>query len=276
MPPLRRRLLEDLPLRGLAPKTHQCDVAAVRQRAPHSRRPPDQHSEAALRPSLLSLLHDQKVAERTFRLHLYGTRFVSERTLQRPWLLCVLTRPRHSPQLPIVWSPPEVRSLLAAVTRPQAQMCLRMIDACGLRLREGTPLQVADIAPQRRLVRVRQGTGGQDRDVPPAERPLELWRLDWQHERPRPWVFPARHQPTSLSATTLQQTCTHVLRQRGLSSDASHTLCQSYATHVLARGGMARQPSTPRAPTPPDHRSRHASHPSNLRRRACHDQRPDG
>ena len=48
-----------------------------------------------------------------------------------------------------------------------------MIDACGLRLREGTPLQISDIDPQRRLVRVRQGQGGKDRDVPLADRTLQ-------------------------------------------------------------------------------------------------------
>ena len=47
-------------------------------------------------------------------------------------------------------------------------MCLRLIDACGLRLREGTPRQVADIDPPRMLVRVHQGTGGKDRFVPLA------------------------------------------------------------------------------------------------------------
>jgi integrase/recombinase XerD len=72
-----------------------------------------------------------------------------------------------------VLSPQEVRSLLALVQRSTARMCLQMISACGLRLREGTPRQVADIDPQRMLVRIRQGQGGQDRVVPLAERTLE-------------------------------------------------------------------------------------------------------
>jgi integrase len=57
-------------------------------------------------------------------------------------------------------------------------MCLRMIDACGLRLREGTHLQVSDIDPQRMLVRVSRGNGGKDRDGPLAERTLELVRQE--------------------------------------------------------------------------------------------------
>jgi integrase/recombinase XerD len=126
-----------------------------------------------------------------------------------------------------------VRSLLAVGQRSNARMCLQLIDACGLRRREGTPLQVSDLDSQRLLVRVRQGQGGKDRLVPLAERTLELWRVSWQRARPRPWWCPARHQPTPLPATTLQKTCTLVVRQRGLAKDASiHTLRHSYATHL--------------------------------------------
>ena len=66
-----------------------------------------------------------------------------------------------------------MRDLLALVKNPTARMCLRLISACGLRLREGTPLQISDIDSQRMLVRVRQGTGGKDRYVPLAAIPAD-------------------------------------------------------------------------------------------------------
>jgi hypothetical protein len=124
---LRRRMLEDLPRRGLAPTPQACSVAAVHQLAPHDRRAPDPLSEEDLRQSCLSLLNDQQVAESPCRLHLYGIRCFSARPLQRPWPLFALTRPRHRQALPGVLRPQAVRSLLAAVTRPTAQRCLRMI-----------------------------------------------------------------------------------------------------------------------------------------------------
>jgi integrase/recombinase XerD len=237
MTSLRRRMLEDLQLRGLAPTTQQCYLDAVRQLAHHYRRSPDQLSDEELRQYFLFLLNEKKVAESTFRIHLYGIRFLYERTLQRPWPVFELIRPRPRQKLPVVLSPQEVRSLLALVQRSKARMCLQMIYACGLRLREGTQLQVSDIDPQRMLVRVRQGQGGKDRLVPLADRTLELLRLYWQRARPRPWWFPARQQQTPLPATTLQKTFKRVVRQSGLAKDASvHTLRHSYATHLLERG----------------------------------------
>jgi site-specific recombinase XerD len=230
-------MLEDLQLRGLAPRTQQCYVEAVKHLAQHYRRAPDQISEEEIRQYFLYLLNDKKVAESTFRIHLYGIRFFYEITLQRPWPVFALIRPRHSQKLPVVLSPQEVRALLALVANPKAQMCLKIIYACGLRLREGTQLQVSDIDPHRMLVRVRQGKGGKDRYVPLAERTLALVREYWQIKRPRPWLFPARHQPTPLPATTLQKTFKVVVRQSGIAKDASiHTLRHSYATHLLERG----------------------------------------
>jgi integrase len=121
-------------------------------------------------------------------------------------------RPWSTQKLPVVLSLREVRPLLALVEHPNARMCLRMIYVCGLRLREGTQLQVTDIDPQRLLVRVRQGKGGKDRYVPLADRTLQLLREYWQHVRSRLWLFPARPRSMPVSATSLQKTFKAVVR----------------------------------------------------------------
>jgi integrase/recombinase XerD len=149
MTALRRRMREDLQLRGLAPRTQPCDRAAVKHLAQHDRRAPAHISDEELRQDFLFLRQEKQVAERTFRIHLYGIRFCSECTRQRPWPVFELVRPQKSQKLPVVLSLQEVRHLLALVDHSTAQMCLRLIHACGLRLTEGTPLQVADIDVQR-------------------------------------------------------------------------------------------------------------------------------
>jgi integrase/recombinase XerD len=65
MTPLRRRMLEDLQLRGLAPRPQPCYLDAVKHLAQHYRRAPDHISEEALRQYFLSLLNEKQVAERT-------------------------------------------------------------------------------------------------------------------------------------------------------------------------------------------------------------------
>jgi integrase/recombinase XerD len=228
MTALRRRMLEDLQLRGLAPRTQQCDVAAVKHLTQHYRRAPDQISEDELRQYFLFLINDKKVAESTFRIHLYGIRFFYERTRQRPWPVFDLVRPRHIQKLPVVLSLREVRSLLVLVEHPKARRCLHMIYACGLRLTEGSQLQVSDIDAQRMLVRVHQGKGGKERLVPLAPRVLELLREYWRRQRPRPWMFPARDGSAPLPPPALQKTFKAVVRQSGIPKEASiHTLRHS-------------------------------------------------
>jgi integrase/recombinase XerD len=214
-------MIEDLQLRGLTPRTQQCDVDAVKQLAQHYRRAPDQLSEEEIRQYFLFLLNGKKVAESTFRIHLYGIKFFYETTLQRSWPVFARTRPRKSQKLPVVLSPQAVRDLSGQVANPTAQMCLRMLYACGLRLREGTHLPVVDIDPQRMLVRVRQGKGAQDRLVPLAHRPRELLRAYWHGKQPHAWLLPAQHRPEPLPAGTLQKTFKAVVRQSRILKDAS-------------------------------------------------------
>jgi integrase/recombinase XerD len=124
MTALRRRMLEDLQRRGLAPRTQQGSLEAVNHLAQHDRRAPEQSSAEAIRQYWLSFLNDKRVAERIFRIHLDGIRFFYEITLKRPWPVCTLIRPRHRQKLPVVLSPQEVRSLLTSVVNPQAGMGL--------------------------------------------------------------------------------------------------------------------------------------------------------
>ena len=74
---------------------------------------------------------------------------------------------------------------------PRYQVCLATIYSCGLRLQEGTHLQVADIDSARLMIHVRHGKGAKDRYVPLPKRTLELLRQYWRtHRHPR-LLFPA-------------------------------------------------------------------------------------
>jgi integrase/recombinase XerD len=124
---LRRRRLEDRQRRGLAPKPQQGYLDAVTHRAHHYRRAPDQLSAEELRPYCLDVSNEKPVAESTRRLHLYGLRFLYARTLQRPWPVFELIRPRKRQHLPGVLSVQEVRHGLGLVHNRQAHMCLRLL-----------------------------------------------------------------------------------------------------------------------------------------------------
>src|SRR5258705_7688634 len=80
MTPLRRRMLEDMQLRGFSARTQEAYARAVRQLAEHYHRSPDQLTEEDLRQYFLYLANDQQVARATATIALGGIRFFFEQT----------------------------------------------------------------------------------------------------------------------------------------------------------------------------------------------------
>src|SRR5438093_10441015 len=124
MTPLRRRMLEDMQLRGLSARTQEAYARAVRQLAEHYHRRPDQLTEEDLRQYFLYLANDKKVARTTATIALCGIRFFFTHTLQRDWTTLRFVRPGREKKLPVVLSRDEVRRVLQALRQPVYRACL--------------------------------------------------------------------------------------------------------------------------------------------------------
>lgn len=243
MTALRERMLEDLRLRGLAPKTQEAYVGAVRKLAAHYHKPPDQVTEEELRQYFLYLTDEKQVSPSTLTIALTGIKFFYQRTLGRDWPTLDLVRPVREKKLPTVLSVEEVGLILSHVYNPRQRTCLGTLYACGLRLREGTHLQVGDIDSQRHLIHVRHSKGHRDRYVPLPEPCLKRLRDYWHSHRHPRWLFPGIHHPGPFAATvpmsdsSVQKAFKAALRASGVSKPATvHTLRHSYATHLLESG----------------------------------------
>jgi site-specific recombinase XerD len=124
-------------------------------------------------------------------------------------------------------------------------MCLTTIYACGLRVTEGTRLQVTDLDSARMLVHVRGGKGKKDRYVPLPQRTLELLREYWGTHRHPVWLFPAGGYGTvqrtpsrrPIAPNTLQKAVRLARQAAGITKAVSvHSLRHAYATHLLEAG----------------------------------------
>lgn len=253
MSQLRQRMLDDMRLHGLALKTQDGYVRAVRQLAAHYHKPPDQVTEEELRQYFLYLKDVKGVSRSSCTIALCGIKFFFERTLQRHWSTLDLVRPRPEKKLPVVLSLAEVGQILRCVHQPRYRVCLATLYACGLRLQEGVHLQVGDIDGERHLLHVRHGKGNQDRYVPLPERNLALLRDYWRSHRDPVWLFPALasarcpsvpatgqpgiRQTGPMSVDGVQRAFKLAVRESGVTKAATvHTLRHSYATHLLEAG----------------------------------------
>ena len=84
---LRKRMIDDMVAAGLAANTQAAYIRAVRGLAKHTRRSPDQLSEAEVRSYLLHLRDERGVAHGTFQPYHAGIQFLYMRTLDREWAL---------------------------------------------------------------------------------------------------------------------------------------------------------------------------------------------
>jgi site-specific recombinase XerD len=233
----------DMQLRGLAPKTQEAYLRAVRQLAEHYHKSPDQISEEELRNYFLYLKNEKKASRSACTIALCGLKFFYEQTLQKQWPIWDLVRPPKSQKLPIVLNQSEVRQLLNQVRLLHYHACLTVVYACGLRLGEALRLTVADIDSDRRLLHIRQGKGAKDRYVPLPEMVLPLLRQQWRRHRHKTFLFPSRHQGLPHSATkpmnpsSVQKAFKAALKSSGIAKKATvHTLRHSWATHLLEAG----------------------------------------
>lgn len=245
MTQLRQRLIEDLQLKGMSERTQQMYVRAVRQLAEHYHKPPDQISDEELRQYFLYVKNVKHWSRSGTTIALCGLKFFYEQTLHRSLATLQLVRPPREKKLPVVLSREEVRQILSQVRLLRYRTCLTTIYCCGLRLQEGTHLQVSDLDSARKLIHVHRGKGGKDRYVPLPDSTLELLRQYWKTHANPVWIFPASgrggiHRPTAerpMPIGNVQDALGAAVRASGIRKKASvHTLRHSYATHLLEAG----------------------------------------
>lgn len=246
MTPLRKRMTEDLQLKGYAPTTQEAYLAAVQKVARHYDKSPAEINEEELRAYFLYLTRTEHCALGTLRIAQAGIKFCFAVTLQKHWPVLGLIRPGKEKKLPVVLSRAEVRTVLGCVHAPVYRVCLHTIYACGLRISEGAAVQVTDVDGERKVLCVR-GKGNKDRQVPLSDSTLESLRAFWKLHRSKPWLFPARLQPRSpseqgpVNVDNLRIAFHRALEQSGVNKPATvHSLRHSYATHLLEAGVQLR------------------------------------
>ncbi len=236
----RARMLEDMRLRDLRPRTQEGYALAVRLFLDWTKQEPEMLTEEVVRAYFLYLRDDKKQAPSSINIAVCALRFFFTHTLQRDWPVFDLLRVNKPRKLPVVLSTSEVRTLLGAVRHPVRRTALCTIYALGLRLGEGLRLETGHIDSQRLMVWIRDGKGAKDRGVPLPRPLLARLRRYWQHDRPSSpthYLFVSRDTLAPLHETTLQKTFTAARKEVKLEKHASiHTLRHSYGTHLLESG----------------------------------------
>jgi site-specific recombinase XerD len=237
--PLRQRMLDDMRMRKLEPKTRAGYIRAVRNLAAFLERSPDTATVEDLRRFQLHMV-DRGSSPITLNATITGLKFFFGVTLDRGELMAKM-QPVHVPRtLPVVLSRDEVARLIAAAPNLKYQTALSIAYGTGLRVSEVIALKVSDIDSQRMTLRVEQGKGSKDRYAMLSPVLLERLRSWWRVARaqgkmlPNGWLFPGLDPMDPLSTRQLNRAIHAAAEAAQIDKRVSmHTLRHSFATHLL-------------------------------------------
>jgi integrase/recombinase XerD len=237
--PLRRRLIEDMAIRRLGPRTQHDYIRHVKRFADFLGRSADKATAEDVHRYQLWLASIGTTVP-TVNVSATALRFFFRVTLRRHDLAEEVVSTREPRRLPIVLSQEEVARLLASATNIKHKALLSLAYATGLRASEVVSLKLTDIDRNRMVIRVEQGKGKKDRYVILSPYLLELLRDWWRAARKKgwmssgqPWLFPS-YRGKHTSARQLHRIVRLAAGRAGITKRVGvHTLRHSFATHLL-------------------------------------------
>jgi integrase/recombinase XerD len=238
---LRKMMLEELQRRNYSKDTIRHHLRAVEEFANYYHKRPDQLGLTELRSYQAYLLKERKLAVGTVVNHVAGLRFFFVRTLKRHEFRDFIPYPNEPERLPTILSLDEVARLINASGNLFRRALLMTVYGTGMRRSEVVHLKVSDIDSKRMIIRVTQGKGAKDRDLPLTPELLETLRAYWRWRKPKEYLFPSRGErkgaDVPLSDKTVWQVCGDAAKKAGITKHVTpHTLRHSWATHLLEAG----------------------------------------
>lgn len=237
--PLRRRMIEDMEVRGFDAGTQRGYIAAVKNFTVFLGRSPDRATIEDLR-RFQHQMRMQGASATTMNSAVSALRFFFGTTLGRGDAEVGMTTVRLPQRLPVILSPDEVARLLEHAPGLKARAALSLAYGAGLRASEVVSLKVSDIDSARQVIRVEQGKGRKDRYAMLADDLLALLRDWWRlgHDKgvmlPGGWLFPGQNPVNPLTPRQLGRIFHGAKDAAGIDKKVSlHTLRHCFATHLL-------------------------------------------
>ena len=245
MTKLLQRLHDELVRRNYATTTRESYLRIVESFRRRTGGRLDRLGADDLRRYQVYLLEERKLAVGTVVAEIAALRFFFLRVLKRRDMKEDLPYPKRRRRLPVVLSPEEVQRLIAGAKNLYHRTLLLTLYGAGLRRSEVAHLKVRDIDSQRMLLRVVQGKGGRDREVPLSPTLLAALREYYRWIRPETYLFPGTRDGWRADKPITTKPIWEAVRLAAQRAKIDkpvtpHTLRHSYATHLLEAGADLR------------------------------------
>jgi site-specific recombinase XerD len=245
MTQLRKKMLEELQRRNYSHRTAKAYIRVVREFAEYFHQSPDKLGPDQIRQYQAHLFQVKKLAPATVSQYVSALRFLFVKTLRRHFLAEHIPFPKSHKRLPTVLSPEEVARLIDSSRNLYHRTLLITLYSTAMRRAELCRLKVRDVDSQRMMIRIDQGKGSRDRDVPLSPKLLETLRVYWRWMQPQTFLFPGTVKGTRadvpISVNTVWLACRQAAQAAGITKRLSpHSLRHSCASHLLEAGADLR------------------------------------
>lgn len=234
---LRQRMLEDMKIRNMSPRTWETYISQVARFAKFFNKSPEVLGPEEIRTYQLYLIK-RHASWSVFNQTVCALRFLYKHTLKSDWSIEQIPYPKQPRKLPVVLSCQEVWEFLKSIKKFKYRVILTTIYAAGLRASEVAKLKLTDIDSRRMVIRVEQGKGMKDRYVMLSPRLLKLLRQYWRVEHPAgPWLFTAASSNRPIPMESVQRVSIKAGHALGWSKAVGpRILRHCFATHLLEAG----------------------------------------
>ena len=231
------RLAEDMRIRNLAHRTIDAYTYHAGRFADFIQKPLDLATVEDVRSFQLYLIDTKKLAYSSFNQAVCALRFLYTHTIRVPWPVTMVPFGKRPKTLPVVLGRQEVDELLRCTKNHKQRMFLTTLYATGMRFSEAANLRIVDIDSQRMQIRITQGKGAKQRQVPLSPRLLTELREYWIQYRPISLLFPGKMSDKQYCDTSIQKAIKASAQLANIKKDVTpHTLRHSYATGLLEAG----------------------------------------
>ena len=245
MTQLRKKMLEEIQRRNYSHRTARTYIRIVRDFAKYFHQPPDKLGPEQIRQYQAHLFQAKKLAPATVSQYVSALRFLFVKTLRRHFLAEYIPFPKSHKRLPTVLNPEEVARLIDSARNLYHRTLLMTSYSTAVRRAELCRLKVQDIDSQRMMIRINQGKGGRDREVPLSPKLLETLRVYWRWMRPTTFLFPGTvkgvRADVPITPNVVWLACRQAAQKAGITKHLSpHSLRHSCASHLLEAGADLR------------------------------------
>lgn len=217
--------------------------------------------KTAILDFLIHLQEDRKLQPSTVNQALNAIRTLYRDHLGHNWDIWKKIKIKRVEALPHVITREEVALLLRTFRDERYLAYFTVVYQCGMRLSEALALKPKHIDGKRLIIRIVDGKGGKQREVPITAELHRYLQHFWKTHRNQEWLFPGatrgwkspgillhevlRESDHPMTKASIWQALKVAKAECGLHRHheklSVHTLRHSYATHMLEAGASVRQ-----------------------------------